>query len=218
MNCLKKILPLALFMLFGVIIGVLVSSAFFATTGYSIFGRAPKELETPSKANNAELAAIAFSVVKYISNGDYAALSSVAHPDFGVVLSPSATVNFSTNKRFNAEQIGSFGTDSNAYVWGVYDGSGEPIEMTPTAYFAEFVFSKNYCESPIIGINRIVKSGNALENITDEFPGVRFVDFHIPGGEKDSPEDIDWGSLRLGFEEYDGRLWLTLILNSRWTV
>jgi len=204
--------------LIGVFAGALISNVIFAVTGFSLFGRAPKRIDAPVVASDADLAVAALNVVGYISGNDFDALSDVVHPDYGVVFSPYATVTLSTNKRFSAGQVAMFGNDSTVYVWGVYDGSGEPIEMTPAAYFSEFVFSRNYCEAPVIGVNRIIKSGNALENITEMFPGVKFVDFHIPGGEKDSLEELDWSSLRLGFEEEDGRLWLTVILNSRWTV
>jgi len=218
MDRLKRPFSLVLPILVGVFIGALISSTIFAATGFSVFGRAPKKIGAPVVASDADLAAVALNVVGYIGSNDFAALASIVHPDYGVVFSPYATVTLSTNKHFSAEQIAAFGADSTVYVWGVYDGSGEPIEMTPAVYFSEFVFSRNYCESPIIGVNRIIKSGNALENITETFPGVKFVDFHIPGCDKDLLGELDWSSLRLGFEEDGGRLWLTVILNSRWTV
>ena len=201
----------------GFIAGILIASAIYSATGFSIFGRV---FETPSasvNSNNAELTALAYGVLEYIRDGDYQALSRVAHPDFGVVFSPYATVTLSTNRRFSPLQIAGFEDDKTVYVWGVQDGSGEPIELTPVDYFAEYVYTRDFYGASVIGVNRIVKTGNALENITEEFPGVRFVDFHIPGGEKDAPDELAWGSLRLGFEEHEGALWLTVIINSRWT-
>ena len=202
----------------GLVAGVLIASIIYSATGFSLFGRAGDKPSASADSDNEELTALAYGVLAYIRDGDYKALSRVAHPDFGVVFSPYATVTLTTNRRFSPLQIADFENDTTVYVWGVQDGSGEPIEMTPVSYFAEYVYSKDYFSASLIGVNRIVKSGNALENITDEFPGVRFVDFHIPGGEKDTPEELAWGSLRLGFEEHDGALWLTVIINSRWTI
>jgi len=202
----------------GFVAGVLIASLIYSLTGFSLFGRAGDKPSASVDSDNAELTALAYGVLEYIRDGDYQALSRVAHPDFGVVFSPYATVTLTTNRRFTPLQIAEFEKDTTIYVWGVQDGSGEPIEMTPADYFAGYVYSKDYFSASLIGVNRIVKSGNALENITDEFPGVRFVDFHIPGGEKDTPEELAWGSLRLGFEEYEGALWLTVIINSRWTI
>jgi hypothetical protein len=204
--------------LIGAIAGVVVSSAVFAFTGFSVFGSAPEKEPPPSSANNAELTELAYNVLRHIKDGDFNALSNAVHPEFGVVFSPYATVTLSTNRRFSAEQIAMFGSDTNVYVWGVYNGSGEPIEMAPIDYFSEVVLARNYFDASIIGVNRIVRSGNALENITEVFPDVRFIDFHIPGCDKDPSEELDWSSLRIGFEEFEGSLRLTIIVNSAWTV
>ena len=217
MNQLKKPFPRVLLVLCGVVCGIIITYILCLTTGLPFFGKIREDDAPRAKSNNAELTALAFSVLENIKNGDYEALSSVAHPKFGVIFSPCATVTLNTNRYFQSKQIALFGADTNAYVWGVRSGSGEPIEMTPRDYFASFVFDKDYTAASIIGIDRIVKSGNALENIKDIFPDVRFVDFHITGGDRDSAEDLSWSSLRLGFEDFEGRLWLTVILHSEWT-
>jgi len=201
----------------GAIGAIVALTVFSAITGYPIFGGVVDQPKPTTEANNEELTSLSYTVLGYIKNGDYNALSQIAHPEFGVVFSPDATVALTTNKCFQADQIAAFGSDNTVYVWGIQSGVGEPIEMTAADYLAEYVFSKDYLSAPLIGVNRIVKSGNALENITDVFPKVKFVDFHIPGSERDSAEDFGWTSLRLGFEEYEGRLWLTLILTSKWT-
>jgi len=214
---LKRPLPHIICISIGLVVGIIVSGAVYAATGFSIFGRSGGKTAPSSEASNAELSALAFQVLEYIKDNDYAMLSGVAHPDYGVVFSPTATVTLSTNRRFSAEQIANFGNDNTVYVWGVYNGSGIPIEMTICDYVTEFVYNRNYLSSPVIGVDLIVRSGNALENITEVFPEVRFVDFHIPGNGRDPVEDPDWSSLRLGFEKHDDKLWLTVIIHSRWT-
>jgi len=198
----------------------LISNVLYAVTGFKLFAAAPdRNRNAPAaESGNAELTALAYSVLGYINSADYHALSRAAHPEFGVVFSPHATVSLTTNRCFQAEQIAAFASDTNVYVWGVNESSGEPIEMTPESYFAEYVAYRDYIDASIVGVNRIVKSGNALENIRELFPDAQFVDFHIPGNDKDSAEDYEWSSLRLGFEEYEGELRLTVILNSKWTV
>jgi hypothetical protein len=165
---------------------------------------------------NAELVELAYDVLDTIKEGDYKALAEFVHPEYGVVFSPYATINLVSNKCFTAAQIAAFPQDETKYVWGLFDGSGEPIEMTPAQYFARFVMDKDYTKADQIGINRIIRSGNALENINEVFPNARYVDFHIEG----APEHtgLDWGSLRLGFEDYKGELRLTIILHSEWTI
>ena len=213
----KKPLASALPIVAGVVAGILIAGVIFATTGFSIFGRIRDNPTSSAQVHNTELTALSYSIINHIKDGDFQALSLVAHPEYGVVFSPYATITLSKSKCFQPEQIALFGSDTNLYVWGVYAGSGEPIEMTVADYLSQFVLYRDYSASAILGINRIVRSGNALENIKDVFPNLQFVDFHIPGNADNDGEDCAWSSLRLGFEEYDGSLWLTLILSSRWT-
>ena len=201
----------------GVIAGIIISSALFAFTGFSVFGGVRKEPSPSAEMSNAGLTSLAYSILDSIKKSDYAALSKEVHPEFGVVFSPCATITLTTNRYFRPEQIAAFSGDTTVYVWGVRNGSGEPIEMTPADYFAKFVFDKDYTAASVVGVNHIVKSGNALENITDVFQNAQFVDFHINSAEKDPTGDLSWSSLRLGFEEYEGRLWLTVIVHSTWT-
>jgi len=195
----------------------LIWGAIYAFTGFSIFSREPAPPAVSAKINSAELTALAYSVLDTIRDEDFAALSLVAHPELGVVFSPCATINLSTNRCFLPEQIAAFGTDTQRYMWGVYTSDGKPIELTPAEYFAEFILDRDYSSAPLIGVNRIVRSGNALDNITEVFRDAKFVDLHVPGNEDDDGEDYQWSSLRLGFEEFDGELRLTIILHSQWT-
>lgn len=206
-----------LFVMVGVVVGILIANILSVTLGGPPFGNAPEQHVLAAECSKGELTSLAYTALGYIKDRNYPALSRIAHPEFGVVFTPYPTVSLATNKCFQAEQIAAFGADNAVYVWGVYDGSGEPIEMTAANYLAEYVLSRDYQSASIIGVNKIIKSGNALENIMDVFPDVVFVDFHIPGDERDSTEDFNWTSLRLGFEEYEGKLWLTVILNSKWT-
>ena len=217
-NCLKKKILYVLFILVGIVAGIVISNVLYVTMGHPFFPGTPEAPAPDAKMDNLELTSLAYTVLGYISDGDYAALSRVAHPEFGVVFSPDATVALATNKCFRADQIASFGTDQTVYFWGVNEGTGEPINLTASSYFSDYITACDYSGASIIGVNRIVKSGNALENMLELFPDVKFVDFHIPGGEKDSAGDYGWTSLRLGFEEYEGKLWLAVIINSRWTV
>ena len=206
-----------LFILIGVIIGIVISNVLIITTGYSLFGSAINQPKPDDEKNNANLTKLAYEVLEDIQARDYYELSRVVHPQLGAMFSPCAEVSFEKNKCFQADQIAAFGSNNTVYVWGVHKGNGEPIEMTPEKYFSEYAMAKDYSSAPTLGINRIVRSGNELENMMEKFPGIQFVDFHIPSEEKDSTEDFAWSSLRLGFEEYEGKLWLTLVLNSKWT-
>jgi len=210
----KKPLFLVVMILCGVIAGALITNAVFALTGFYFFNSTRTRTIPIETAESADMTMLAYRVLEYIKEDDFVALSYVIHPEYGVVMSPNATINLATDRRFSADQIAALATDTNIYVWGIYNGSGEPIELTPADYFAEFVRASDFFEAKIIGINQVVRSGNALENIKEVFPNVKFIDFHISGGEL--MEEFDWSSLRLGFEEYDGYYKLITIVYSTW--
>jgi len=200
----------------GMSAGILITSVIYALTGFMFFGGAQRQPVVAEDPENAEMTLLAYTVLDYIRDDDFVSLSRVVHPIYGIVLSPYATINLSTNQRFSVEEIATLNMDSHVYMWGVYNGSGEPITLTPPEYFKKFVPAADHINAPVIGINRIVRSGNALENMVDVFPNVRFVDFHIPEGE--TADELGWSSLRLGFEEYDGHLRLIVIIYNTWTV
>ena len=217
MNALKKVLRYMLIVLISLVVGGLLSSALFVLTGFSAFGYPSEDLLSISNPNNAELVELAYEIAAHISNNDYKELSKYVHPEYGVVFAPTATITLTTNRRFTEEQVALFSTDKNSYVWGVRSGSGEPIERTPHEYFTEFVSFRDFSAAPVVGVNYIVRSGNALDNITDIFTDVQFVDFHYPNDNRISVSDRNWATLRLGFEEFDDSIWLTLIMRSVWT-
>ena len=168
----------------------------------------------PVTADNATLVGASYEILGYIKDADYAALAAIAHPTRGVLFSPYATISETSARVFTPSAIRAFSTDKTEYVWGVYDGSAEPISLNPREYVAAFVLDRDFTRATMLGINRVVRSGNALENITTVREGIRFVDFHLPP----ETEDGDWASLRLGFEEHNGSLMLTVIMHSEKTV
>ena len=216
-NHLKRKLPRALILLLaGIVVGLAASGLLHALTDLSLFGE-NAGLKRTSAADNAHLSARAYEVLENIKDNDFSALSRVAHPQKGVLFSPCATVSPEINKRFLPKQLAAFGTDTNVYIWGVASIDGRPIEMAPLEYINGVVYDRDYIMASTIGINTIIKSGNALENVTEEFPDMRFVDFFVPGYEGGTAEDLSWGILRLGFESDKDEYKLTLILNSSWT-
>ena len=210
----KKLFFPILLILCGIGVGVLITGVIYALTGFDFIDNGKRRTVSIDDAESADMIMLAYRVLEYIKDDDFNGLSHVVHPVYGVVLSPYATINLATDRRFSAEQIAGLGSDSSIYVWGVYNGSGEPIELTPTEYFDEFISAEDFLKVNIIGINQVVRSGNALENIPDVFPNAEFVDFHITAGEP--TDDFDWRSLRLGFEEYNGYFRLiAIVFNKR---
>ena len=164
---------------------------------------------------NSELVDLAYSVLTCLRDNDYKTLSKYVHPEYGLIMSPYSTINLSSNQCYMPGKVTTIGDDKEVYVWGTVNGTDEPIQMTAKDYFAAYVYDHDYLSAPVIGINRIIKSGNSLENVTSIFPEGEFVDFYIPPV---SAESMDWYILRLVFENSGGSLKLSAIIHSQYTV
>ena len=159
----------------------------------------------------------ACSAALAIQQQDWEALSTFVHPELGVTFTPYSTVEPEMDLNFSAKQIRKLEEDSALYVWGITDGRGDPIRMTMTDYFDRYVYDADYCQAPEIGIDRIVVSGNALENVTDVYSDCRFVDFCYPSIDP-AYGGADWCSLKLVFQALDGHWYLVGVVHGEWTV
>lgn len=206
-----------IYMICGVLIGIIVWGVITTFTDIRMFPRAGTGAVSAETAGGADLTALAYTILENIRDDDFTALSEVVHPRFGVVFTPYTTINLATDRRFSATEAAALGTDTTTYIWGIRNGTGELISLTPSEYIEQFVAAEDFLDTAIIGINQIVRTGNALENINEVFPEARFVDFHLTGSEEDTYGIDDWRSLRVGFEEYEGELKLVVIIHSTWT-
>lgn len=168
-------------------------------------------------SDNALLLEAANQVAAALRDKDYQTLASFVHPVDGVLFTPYSTVEPSVNLRFSAAQIASLAENSTKYVWGISDGKGDPLEMTMKEYFARFVYNADYASAPVLGIDRVIGSGNALENVSEVFPNARFVEYYFPGI---NPEynGFDWCGLKLVFSVYQEQYKLIAVIHSEWTV
>ena len=169
-----------------------------------------------SDQHNYELIKLAYTVAQVIKERDYNALAELVHPERGLLFTPSSTVNTASDRWFSATEVAGFGSDDETYVWGVDSAKGDPIEMTIDDYFLAYVFDQDYTLAPEIGVNKILKTGNALENVTSIFTDAEFVDLTYPGTEAN--DYLDWTTLRLVFEDYQGSSRLVAIIHCEWTV
>lgn len=157
----------------------------------------------------------ATDVLTVLKNRDYPALAGYAHPEKGIIFSPDAYVDYNEDSVFKAEQIEAFGTDT-IYDWGYYDVSNDPLKLTANEYFSHYVYNKEFLSCRQIGINSIIWSGNCPENTAEAFPNGIFVDFHDEGTEE--LDGIDWASLKIVMEYYNGTYKVVAIINSGYTL
>ncbi|MDY6874121.1 MAG: hypothetical protein SVR81_09190 [Chloroflexota bacterium] len=172
------------------------------------------ETETPTEVMSLE--ATADLAVTALAEKDLAALADLVHPEMGVRFSPYAYVE-EEQLVFMADQLpGLLGSDE-VYHWGVYDGSGQPIDLTFSEYYDQFVYSLDLNNADETAVNERLGQGNSLNNIDEFYPDSSFVEYYINGIDPQY-DGMDWQSLRLVFKQESDRWLLIGIVHDEWTI
>ena len=163
---------------------------------------------------------VAINAIESINCRDYESLSRYVHPEKGILFSPYSFVDYNEHLVFSSEQVGRFAGDNSIYIWGIKDASNIPLELTVDDYFNRYVYDKNYLFVDQIGINIVIRQQGNIQNIkehlTDLFGGCIIVDFYDQGsGEY---EGLDWSSIILVLEKYNGRFNIVAIVHSSYTL
>ena len=165
------------------------------------------------------VAARAAEVIMALKDGGMEDLANLIHPSKGVRFSPYATVQTGTGGDlvFSASQVRSLMQDPAVYHWGVYDGSGKPIDLTFRQYYDEFVYGVEFVRPDVVGFNQRVGQGNSIDNIASAYPNGVMVEYHFEGFDPQYA-GMDWQSLRLVFEQQGGTWYVVGIVHDQWTI
>ncbi len=114
-------------------------------------------------------------------------------------------------------QVAALSTNTAVLNWGVYDGSGEPIDLSWPDYYSRFIYDHDFYVAPVIGNNYIVSYGNMINNISVEYPTAVFVEFYYP---QFDPQygGMDWRSITLVMENVNGTYYLVGVVHGEWTI
>lgn len=159
----------------------------------------------------------ATEVLTAIKNNDMGSLSKAVHPVKGVRFSPYSYINESADVVFTADKIKDIGSDATKYLWGNYDGSGEPIKLTFSDYYKKFIYDEDYINAKEVGYNKTIRTGNTTNNSFQVYKNSIIVEYHFPGF---VPEyaGIDWKSLRVVFEKVNNIWYVVGIIHDQWTI
>lgn len=177
----------------------------------------PEATPTPTPTPAADVRTAADALVAAMQQGDFAAVAQYVSPTKGVTFTPYSFVDPGSDRCFTAAQVAAFGSDNTTYLWGAYDGSGNPMQLTPQEYWNEFVWNADYTQAPDVTVNDIAQSGLAIENVTEAYPDATFVEYHF-GGLDEKEEGLDWCALKLVFEQSAGQWQLIGIIHSQWVI
>lgn len=180
------------------------------------------ELESGENASEEEpssnsLLSTVVEVINILKDQDMTNLSTHIHPSKGVRFSPYGYIDVQTSQVFNVSQVAALTQDTQNYIWGSYDGTGDPIELSFNDYYEKFIYDEDFANPHMIGNNHTIGTGNSINNIGEIFTNGVFVEFHFTGFEPQY-EGLDWKSLRLVFEQENATWYLVGIVHDQWTI
>lgn len=159
----------------------------------------------------------ASNVMLALSINDMATVSLYVPSMTGLRLTPYQNVDLANDVILSQNDVLNWFSLPTTYLWGSYDGSGDPINLTSTAYFTEFIYDYNYLIAPQISQNMFLSSGNLINNVAAVYPTASFVEFYFPGFDPQYG-GMDWSSLTLVMENQGGYWKLVGIVHGQWTI
>jgi hypothetical protein len=157
----------------------------------------------------------AFLIIEALKDKDMNTLSQYVSPHMGLRLSPYASVKDS-DQVFPSDKVGGLLTDPSTYDWGAYSGSGQPLSLTFTDYYAKFIYDVDFTNAPQVSLNFRMGVSTSMDNAAEYYAGSMVVEFHFQGFDL-SLSGMDWRSLRLVFMPENNAWYLVGIIHDQWT-
>jgi hypothetical protein len=178
-----------------------------------------KPVPTDNVNKDSLLTKLSYHILLAIKIKKYDSLEKFIHPVEGLRLSPYAYIDtlhdiVLSHLKF-AEEAKNKKQDK--ILWGLYDGSGEPILMTLNEYMKKFVYDADFLNPEKFEINKFIGSGNSINNVLSVYKNCDFTESHFSGFDK-KYEGMDWRSLRLVFKKFTDNYYLVAIIHDQWTI
>ena len=188
-------------------------------------GKSPETAQDPpgqketalNPKENFPLLNTACAALRTIQKRDFKGLAAYVDGAQGLTFTSFSTVDREVDLTFTASQVAGFAQETDKYNWGVNPETNETLNMTPEQYFSAYMYGVDYSQAPQIGVDKINIVGNALENVTEAYPGCRFVEFTFPGLGSGTQRQ-EWSSLKLVFTLSQNSWKLVGLIHSQWTV
>lgn len=153
------------------------------------------------------------AILLALKNKDMETLASYVHPILGVRFSPFTYVSTNHDIVFGPEKIKTFFQDTNKYIWGYYGQNAEKIELTPTQYYHNFIYNRDFVNADVTSYNKFPASGSSVSNLNEVYNNAIAVEYYFPGF-KAQNDGLDWQSLIFVFNEYNGSWYLIGIIHN----
>jgi hypothetical protein len=157
------------------------------------------------------------AILNALEQEDYDILSEHVHPVKGVRFSPYSYVFADSAVVLLPDTLRSSSTDNRIYTWGYYDGRGDDILLTVVDYFKRFVWDHDFRDASEVKYNQSSPSGNTINNLREVYPDNVFVEYYFDGFDPEF-DGMDYASLTLVFDVFEGEFKLVGFIHGEWTI
>lgn len=175
--------------------------------------------DKPAPPKPVEISAdsVARLTVEALSRRDIDSVAKLAHPDSGIRFSPYPHVDTTHDRRLTPVQLAAEWAKADSSLWGVRDGSGEPIRVSFRGFVDRFVYDFDVQRAPRVARDSAPMGiGNAKFNVPQVYSSDAIVEFNTPGT---NPKygGMDWRSLWIVLRRYQDRWVVVGIVHGEWT-
>jgi hypothetical protein len=172
---------------------------------------------TLQRKNDSLVLNLADTILSLLKTKSFAQLSAFIHSSHGVRFSPYGSVDTTHDKILSVQQLNELSKKQKKILWGIYDGTGEPINLTIDIYFKKFVYDVDFLNAEKKSVNKILSTDNALNNLRSIYPECDFTEFYFSGFNS-KYQGMDWKSLILVFKKIDSKEYLVAVVHDQWRV
>jgi hypothetical protein len=154
-------------------------------------------------------------LLNLLDNNKLTTFSDHFHPIKGCKFVPYTFIS-DEHLNFSSQSFQNELSQNKKLHWGMYNGSGEAIDLTIQDYFKQFVYDENFKNnSTEIHINSDLEFSNSLNNILDFFPESDYIELYYEGTKEH--EGMDWSSLLFYIEQFKDTYYLVAVVHNQWT-
>ena len=157
------------------------------------------------------------NILTLLKNKNYSAFANYIHPVEGIRFSPYGFVDTAHDMKLSKQKFINQVREQDMVIWGKFDGTGDPIQMTLNNYMQRFVYDVDFVKPEKRSVNEIIGSGNSLNNLQLVYKNCDFTESNFSGFDK-KYAGMDWRSLRLVFKVRGRKFFLVGIVHDEWTI
>jgi hypothetical protein len=158
------------------------------------------------------------AVIAALAAHDMANLATLVHPARGLRFTPYTRVDTAADLHFTAGQVRELWENSERYLWGAFDGTGDPMRLSFADYYRKFIYDYDFARAPRVAVDAApMGAGNSINNIRQVYRGGSVIEYHVPGIDP-KYGGMDWRSLWLVFEKSGDAWFLTGVIHGSWTI